>query len=180
MATSKSPKTEKVAKTAKPAKTAKASKADAVEVGVKTLSNIVPAHGSHTTNKRKGRGIGSGLGKTAGRGHKGQRARKSGNAPFGFEGGQMPLYRRLPKRGFKSMDPQCFQVVNLDSLVRLKGQTKITAEVLAKAGLIKHADRPVKILGRGTIEGAFQVSVQKVSVTARAAIVKAGGKVEEI
>jgi large subunit ribosomal protein L15 len=174
-------KTDKVAKA--PAKTASkktvASAAAATE-GIKTLGNLSPAHGSNTVEKRKGRGYGSGLGKTAGRGHKGQRARKSGNAPRGFEGGQMPLYRRLPKRGFTPGRQVVYQVVNLDSLIRVKGDGKITPEVLAKAGLIKDPTLPVKLLARGAIDRKVAVAVTKVSEKAKEFIAKAGGTVEEI
>ena len=147
---------------------------------VKTLGNLSPAAGSNITNKRKGRGIGSGLGKTAGKGHKGQRARKSGNAPRGFEGGQMPLYRRLPKRGFTSLSQIEYSVVNLDKLLKLDSTKKIDPTVLAKAGLIRSAKAKVKLLGRGKVEKPLTVSVHKISASARAAVEKAGGKVEEI
>lgn len=149
-------------------------------VPAKTLGNLSPALGSNQTNKRKGRGIGSGLGKTAGKGHKGQRARKSGNAPLGFEGGQMPLYRRLPKRGFTSMNKIEYTVVNLDKLLKLDGSKAINPEVLAKAGLIRSAKEKVKLLGRGKVEKALTISVHKASASAKAAVEKAGGKVEEI
>lgn len=147
---------------------------------IKTLGNLSPAIGSNITNKRKGRGIGSGLGKTAGKGHKGQRARKSGNAPRGFEGGQMPLYRRLPKRGFTSLNKIEYSIVNLDKLLKFEGSKPITPEVLAAAGLIRSASAKVKLLGRGKVEKTLNISVHKVSASAKAAVEKAGGKVEEI
>lgn len=147
----------------------------------KTVGNLSPAIGSNVTNKRKGRGIGSGLGKTAGKGHKGQRARKSGNNyGRGFEGGQMPLYRRLPKRGFTSTTQIQYEEVNLDKLLKLDGKQKITPELLAAEGLIRSAKHPVKLLGRGNVEKALTISVHKVSAAAKAAVEKAGGKVEEI
>lgn len=146
----------------------------------KTLGNLSPAHGSNVTNKRKGRGIGSGLGKTAGKGHKGQRARKSGNVRRGFEGGQMPLYRRLPKRGFTSLNTIEYSIVNLDKLLKFDGIKTITPEVLASVGLIRSASAKVKLLGRGKVEKALKISVHKVSASAKAAVEKAGGKVEEI
>lgn len=146
---------------------------------VKTLGlNSLPApRGATKTPKRKGRGPGSGLGKTAGRGHKGQRARKSGNVRPGFEGGQMPLIRRIPKRGFFNPARQAAQVVNVGGLDQLAG-TDVTPTSLLEAGLVNRMDRPVKILGTGEAKRAYAVSGCTVSATARAKIEQAGGKVE--
>ena len=147
---------------------------------MKNLSNLSPAKGSNKKKKRIGRGPGSGLGKTAGKGHKGQKARKGGGVAPGFEGGQMPLYRRLPKRGFKNPFRKDYNPINLDSLNRFDAGSTVTPEVLDKAGLLKKPGNPVKLLGRGTLDKALTVSVQKFSASAKAAVEKAGGKVEEI
>src|SRR5690606_10240025 len=138
-----------------------------------------PAKGSNKAKKRLGRGIGS-WGKTAGKGHKGQKARKGGKVRPGFEGGQMPLYRRLPKRGFTNIFRVEFAVVNIGDLNRFDGKEKITPELLDKAGLIDHKTSPVKLLGRGKLEKGLTVVVHKASKTAAEAIAKAGGKVEFI
>lgn len=141
------------------------------------LSNLAAPRGATTTPKRKGRGPGSGLGKTAGRGHKGQRARKSGNVRPGFEGGQMPLIRRVPKRGFFNPAKETAQVVNVGGLDKLGG-TDVTPSSLLEAGLINRLDRPVKILGTGDAKRAYAVSGCTVSASARTKIEGAGGKVE--
>ncbi len=128
--------------------------------------------------KRVGRGIGSGYGKTAGRGTKGQNARTGGGVRPGFEGGQNPLAKRLPKkRGFAPLARVEYQVVNLSGLETLKKTTgTIDNSVLAAAGLVRHADRPVKILGQGTLSKKLTISSQAASATAIAAIDAAGGK----
>ena len=141
------------------------------------LHNLPAPRGGTKTPKRKGRGPGSGTGKTAGRGHKGQRARKSGNVRPGFEGGQMPLVRRVPKRGFTNPFRVAAQVVNLRDLERLPG-TDVTPGGLLEAGLVRRADRPVKILGTGDAGRAFSVSGCLCSASARQKIEQAGGKVE--
>lgn len=141
------------------------------------LHNLPAPRGATTTPKRKGRGPGSGTGKTAGRGHKGQRARKSGNVRPGFEGGQMPLVRRLPKRGFTNPFRTAAQAVNLRDLARLPG-TEVTPAVLVEAGLVRRADRPVKVLGMGEAGRAYAVSGCLCSASARQKIEQAGGKVE--
>jgi len=146
---------------------------------MKTLGNLKPAKGSNTRKKRLGRGIGSGLGKTSGKGHKGQLARTGGTVRAGFEGGQMPMYRRLPKRGFFNHFGTDYNVINLDTLNKLK-DSKITPEVLKAAGLLRHDSWPVKLLGRGKLEKPLTISVHKVSAAAKAAVEKAGGKIEEI
>jgi len=143
---------------------------------VTNLGNLSPAPGSHRTRKRLGRGIGSGLGKTAGRGHKGQRARKSGNVRPGFEGGQMKLYMRLPKRGFTNVFRKEFNVVNLDQLEAVfAAGAKVDVKALGEAGLLRWAGCPVKLLGRGTLSKKMDVLVDQASASAQAAVEKAGG-----
>lgn len=147
---------------------------------MKTLANLTPAKGSRHKKKRLGRGPGSGLGKTAGKGHKGQKARKGGKVKPGFEGGQMPLYRRLPKRGFKNPFRVEYNPINLDALNRFEAGARVTPEVLAQAGLLTSPKSPVKLLGRGTLDKAMTIVVHKYSASAKAAVEKAGGQVEEI
>ncbi|MDH4044820.1 MAG: 50S ribosomal protein L15 [Gemmatimonadota bacterium] len=141
------------------------------------LHNLAAPRGATKTAKRKGRGPGSGLGKTAGRGHKGQRARKSGNVRPGFEGGQMPIIRRLPKRGFTNPFRVESQPVNLRDLTKLPG-TDVTPAALAAAGLVSGGHRPVKVLGTGEATRAYAVSGCLISATAKEKIEQAGGKVE--
>jgi large subunit ribosomal protein L15 len=149
----------------------------AKEATVLGLHNLRAPRGAAQTPKRKGRGPGSGTGKTAGRGHKGQRARKSGNVRPGFEGGQMPLVRRVPKRGFTNPFRVAAQPVNLRDLARLPG-TEVTPAALAAAGLIGRADRPVKVLGTGDAGRAYTVSGCHYSASAKAKIEQAGGRIE--
>jgi large subunit ribosomal protein L15 len=131
--------------------------------------------------KRIGRGIGSGYGKTAGRGTKGQNARTGGGVRPGFEGGQNPLAKRLPKkRGFTALSRVEYQVVNLSSLEQFKDGDKIDAAKLAKAGLVKKADQRVKLLASGAITKKLTVTVHGASAAAKAAVEKAGGSVEVI
>ncbi len=142
------------------------------------LNNIGAPKGANRDKKRRGRGPGSGLGKTGGRGHKGQNSRSGGGVPPWFEGGQMPLNRRLPKRGFTNIFRKTFQLVNLDDLeARLDAGTKVDGPSLAAAGLVKYPDRPVKLLGRGKVEKSFQIEVAKASKSAVAAVEAAGGSV---
>ena len=147
------------------------------------LHNLKPARGSPRDRKRLGRGPGSGTGKTAGKGHKGSKARTGHGGPGGgkpgFEGGQMPLTRRIPKRGFTNPFREEAQVVRLDDLQRVPAGTEITVESLAEAGLVKKANKPVKLLANGRIEQAVVVRGVKVSAGAREKIVAAGGRVEE-
>jgi large subunit ribosomal protein L15 len=143
-----------------------------------TLSNLRPPKGATTARKRVGRGVGSGLGKTSGRGHKGHKARTGGSTNPGFEGGQMPLYRRLPKRGFTNPFKVTAQVVNVGQLKALDG-TEVTQETLASAGLIRQAGVPVKLLAQGDAERAYQVRGLACSAAARAQIEAAGGQVEQ-
>lgn len=141
------------------------------------LHNLPKPRGATTVPKRKGRGPGSGLGKTAGRGHKGQRARKSGNVRPGFEGGQMPIIRRVPKRGFHNPARMAAQVVNLRDLAQLTG-TDVSPATLVAAGIVNHGDHPVKLLGMGVAERAYAVTGCTCSASARAKIEQAGGRIE--
>lgn len=147
---------------------------------LKGLNNLTPAPKSHRKKKRLGRGSGSGLGKTAGKGHKGQKARTGGKVAPGFEGGQMPIYRRLPKRGFKNPFRVEYNAINLDSLNRFDEGAEVTVELLKKAGLVKKPKNPVKLLARGKLEKSLTILVNKASVAAKEAVAGAGGKVEEI
>jgi large subunit ribosomal protein L15 len=140
------------------------------------LSNIRAPKKANSGKKRVGRGMGSGMGKTSTRGHKGQRSRSGSRMMRGFEGGQMPLHRRMPKRGFTNIFRKEFNIVNLEKLVAL-GQTTITPEVLRKAGVI-NTKHPVKILGDGEISIALTVHAHKFSKSAQEKITKAGGKFE--
>ena len=140
------------------------------------LHDLSPNQGSHRGRKRVGRGPGSGTGKTSGRGHKGQGARSGGGVSRGFEGGQMPLQRRIPKRGFKNIHRVAFQVVNVRDLSRIEAG-EVTPEILKQHGLIATLNQPVKVLGMGEIEGAYQVSAHRFSGSAREKIEGAGGKV---
>ena len=143
------------------------------------LHDLKPASGSHRDSKRIGRGPGSGTGKTAGRGGKGQSARTGYKRKRGFEGGQMPLHRRLPKRGFKNFTRVEYQVVNLFQLQRLE-ETEITPETLAQHGLIGYAKKPVKVLGSGDLTRGVTVSAHAFSKSARDKIGAAGGTVQEL
>ncbi len=142
------------------------------------LNNLGAPKGANRDKKRRGRGTGSGQGKTGGRGHKGQKARSGGGIPAWFEGGQMPLNRRLPKRGFTNIFKKTFQLVNIDELEAVfETGAKIDGEALAKAGLVKYVDRPIKLLGRGKVEKSLQIEVAKASKSAVAAVEAAGGSV---
>ena len=140
------------------------------------LSNIHAPKKATTKRKRVGRGMGSGMGKTSTRGHKGQRSRTGSRMIRGFEGGQMPLHRRMPKRGFTNIFRKEYNIVSLERLVEL-GETTINPDVLRKAGGIK-TKHPVKILGDGELKVAITVSAHKFSKSAQEKITKAGGKVE--
>lgn len=145
---------------------------------LKTLGNLKPAPGSNRKKKRLGRGQGSNWGKTAGKGHKGMKARKGGGPAPGFEGGQTPLYRRLPKRGFVNIFRTEYNVINLENLSKVQGD--VTPESLEQAGLLRHKGRPIKLLGKGEVSGSLKVSVHKASKSAVAAVEKAGGSVDLI
>jgi len=142
------------------------------------LSTLKPAPGSKKKRKRVGRGPGSGRGKTATRGHKGQRSRSGGSVKPWMEGGQMPLHLRLPKRGFKNIFREKYQIINLFSLKGLPTDEPITVDVLKQHNRIKHLDKPVKVLGNGEIDTAVTLVVTACSKKAREKIEAAGGKVE--
>ena len=144
------------------------------------LSNLKPAPGSRQRRKRVGRGVGSGLGKTSGRGHKGKGARSGGNTHPRFEGGQMPLQRRLPKRGFHNPFRREYAVINLDRLeAAFEAGAVIDVETLAKRGLVR-AGKPVKVLGQGKLTKALTVKAHAFSDTAKERIGAAGGSVEVV
>jgi large subunit ribosomal protein L15 len=142
-----------------------------------TLSNLSPAKGSTQARKRVGRGPGSGLGKTSGKGHKGHKARTGGGTNPGFEGGQMPMYRRLPKRGFTNPFKVTAQVVNLADLKKV-AVTEVSPETLYSSGLVAKVDAPVKLLGTGAADRAYTVRGVALSASARAKIEAAGGSIE--
>lgn len=133
---------------------------------------------SRKSRKRVGRGPGSGLGGTAGRGTKGQKARSGGGKARGFEGGQTPLARRLPKRGFTNINRKEYAIVNVEDLNRFEEGTHVTPELLKETGMIKKELNGVKILGRGELEKKLTVSAAKFSKSAQEAITKAGGTIE--
>jgi large subunit ribosomal protein L15 len=140
------------------------------------LSNIRAPKKASENKKRVGRGMGSGMGKTSTRGHKGQRSRSGSRMMRGFEGGQMPLHRRMPKRGFTNIFRKEYNIVNLEKLAAL-GESTITPEVLRKAGVV-HTKLPIKILGDGELSTALTVHAHKFSKSAQEKITKAGGKFE--
>jgi len=140
------------------------------------LSTIRAPRKATEKRKRVGRGMGSGMGKTSTRGHKGQRSRSGSRLLRGFEGGQMPLHRRLPKRGFTNIFREEYAIVNLDRLAAL-GEAEVTPDVLKKAGVI-HGKKPVKVLGDGQLKSAITVKAHKFSKSAQEKITKAGGKFE--
>ncbi len=144
------------------------------------LNELQPAEGSKFSRKRVGRGIGSGTGKTSGKGHKGQNARSGGGVRPGFEGGQMPLYRRLPKRGFKNIFAKQYVTVNVEQLEKLENGTEVTAQLLEDKGIISKTLDGVKILGRGELTKKLNVKVAKYTESAKEKIEKAGGKAEVI
>lgn len=144
------------------------------------LSQLKPAPGSTKNKKRIGRGPGSGTGKTAGKGHKGQKARSGGSVKPGFEGGQMPLQRRLPKRGFTSINKKDYNLINLRDLDCFDAETTISLELYGKAGLVKKMKDGIKILADGELSRALTVQAHKFSRTAVEKIEAAGGKVEVI
>ena len=144
------------------------------------LDELRPAPGSKTTRRRVGRGIGSGLGKTAGKGHKGQNARSGGGVRPGFEGGQMPLFRRIPKRGFKNINSKTYTEVTLADLENLDAGTEVTAQSLYELGMIKKKNDGIVVLGNGEITKNINVKAARVTKTAKEKIEAAGGKVEVI
>lgn len=136
--------------------------------------------GARTNRKRIGRGHGSGTGKTAGKGHKGQLARSGGSSAPGFEGGQTPIYRRIPKRGFTNFTRKEYVAVNIETLNRFEDGTEVTPELLALSGIAKQQQDGIKILGEGKLEKKLVVRAHKFSKTAKEAIEQAGGSVEVI
>jgi len=139
------------------------------------LHNLKPPKGSKKNRKRVGRGSGSGMGKTSTRGHKGQKARSGGLKRAGFEGGQMPVYRRLPKRGFHNFTRVEYQVVNIEDFARCNAK-ELTLEILKAAGLVKKNGVPVKVLGFGKLEKPYTVKANAFSKSAKEKIEQAGGK----
>ena len=144
------------------------------------LEDLKPVEGSTHRKKIVGRGIGSGVGKTSGRGHKGQKARSGGGVRPGFEGGQMPLYRRLPKRGFTNIFAKKYVAVNVEVLDKFNDGDEVTAESLLEKGIISKTLDGVKFLGRGEVTKKVTVKVAKISESAKEKIEKAGGKAEVI
>lgn len=142
------------------------------------LSNLSPAEGSTHKKKRVGRGPGSGWGKTSGRGQKGLKSRSGGKPAVGFEGGQMPLTRRLPKRGFRNIFAKIVVTVNVDDLNRFEDGSVVDVETLKAAGLIKGRFDAVKVLGNGELSKKLTVKVDALSASAKEKILKAGGNVE--
>lgn len=142
------------------------------------LHELSPAPGSVKDAFRKGRGTGSGNGKTAGKGHKGQKARSGGGVRPGFEGGQMPLQRRIPKRGFNNIFAKEYVSINVDVLNRFEDGAVVDAEAISKAGIVKNTRDGIKILGRGEINRKLTVVATAFSATAKEKIEAAGGKAE--
>lgn len=144
------------------------------------LSELKPARGSRKKAKRVGRGPGSGSGKTSGRGHKGQKSRSGGSLRAGFEGGQMPMQRRLPKRGFVNIFKKQYSVINIRDIAALSDLSEITPEVLISRRLVKNSKDGVKLLGVGIIDRAVNLKVHAISDKAKEKITAAGGTVEVI
>ncbi|MCM3638502.1 50S ribosomal protein L15 [Sporosarcina luteola] len=144
------------------------------------LHDMKPAEGARKARKRIGRGIGSGTGKTSGKGHKGQNARSGGGVRLGFEGGQIPLFQRLPKRGFTNINRKEYAIVNLDVLNRFDEGTEVSPELLIETGIVSNEKSGIKILGNGTLEKKITVKAHKFSASAKEAIEKAGGQAEVI
>lgn len=144
------------------------------------LHELRPAEGARKAPKRVGRGTGSGLGRNAGKGEKGQKARSGGGVRLGFEGGQMPLYRRLPKRGFTNIFAKEYAEINVERLNIFEDGTEITPELLLEKGIVKKAKNGVKVLGNGELEKKLTVKAAKFTKAAAEKIEAAGGKVEVI
>lgn len=143
------------------------------------MQDLRPAYGSTSTRRRVGRGIGSGLGKTAGKGHKGQKARSGGKIRRGFEGGQTPLYRRIPKRGFNnSVFATEYAIINVSDLEKFENGTVVNMELLLNEGIIRNPKAGLKVLGNGTLTKNLTVEAKKVSNSAREKIEACGGKIE--
>ena len=144
------------------------------------LHELKPAEGSRKERNRVGRGIGSGNGKTSGRGHKGQNARSGGGVRPGFEGGQNPLFRRLPKRGFTNINRKEYAIVNLDALNRFEDGAEVTPALLLETGVVSNERSGIKVLGNGTLNVKLTVKAHKFSASAKEAIENAGGTTEVI
>ncbi len=144
------------------------------------LHELQPAEGSRKERNRVGRGSSSGNGKTSGRGHKGQKARSGGGVRLGFEGGQTPLFRRIPKRGFNNINRKDYAIVNLETLNRFDEGTEVTPALLIESGVIRDEKSGIKVLGTGTVEKKLTVKAHKFSNAAKEAIEAAGGTVEVI
>ena len=144
------------------------------------IHELGPNAGAKTTVKRVGRGIGSGLGKTAGKGHKGQKARTGGTIRRGFEGGQTPLMRRIPKRGFNNIFAKEYATINVSYLERFEDGTVVTAELLLETGVIKKLHSGLKVLGQGQLEKKLTVKAAKFSKTAEEQIAAQGGSIEVV
>lgn len=144
------------------------------------LHELHAAVGSRTNKKRVGRGTSSGYGKTSGRGQKGQLARQGGHTRLGFEGGQMPLFRTMPKRGFKNINRKEYAIINLDDLNKFENNSDVTVAVLKEKGLVKKELSGVKLLANGELNVKLNVKVNKVSTAAKEAVEAAGGSVEVI
>ncbi|ART74689.1 50S ribosomal protein L15 [Sutcliffiella horikoshii] len=144
------------------------------------LHELKPNEGSRKERNRVGRGTGSGNGKTSGKGHKGQNARSGGGVRPGFEGGQTPLFQRLPKRGFTNINRKEYAIINLDTLNRFDEGTEVTPELLLETGLVSKLNAGLKVLGNGSIEKKLTVRAHKFSSAAKEAIEAAGGSVEVI
>ncbi|MBQ6565294.1 MAG: 50S ribosomal protein L15 [Clostridiales bacterium] len=144
------------------------------------LHDLRPAEGSTTAEKRLGRGVGSGLGKTSGKGHKGAKARSGGGKRPGFEGGQMPLYRRVPKKGFTNIFGTDYAIVNVESLNVFEDGATVDAKALIDAGIIKKTLGGVKIMGNGELQKKLEVKAAKFTASAKEKIEALGGKAEVI
>jgi len=144
------------------------------------LHELKSNEGSRKARKRLGRGMASGFGKTSGKGHKGQKARTGGGVRLGFEGGQTPLFQRLPKRGFTNLNRKEFAIVNLDAFNRFEDNTEVTPELLIETGVVSNLKSGVKVLGNGTLEKKLTIKAHKFSNAAKEAIEAAGGKIEVI
>ena len=144
------------------------------------LHELQPTAGSRQENWRRGRGEGSGNGKTAGKGHKGQNSRSGGGVRLGFEGGQLPLFRALPKRGFKNVNHVNYAVINVSALERFEAGTLVTPTLLVESGLVRKEYDGIKVLGNGKLSKSLTVQANKFSKSAEKAISEAGGKIEVI
>ncbi|ATD31342.1 50S ribosomal protein L15 [Macrococcoides bohemicum] len=144
------------------------------------LHEMKPVEGARKERNRVGRGMASGNGKTSGRGHKGQKARSGGGVRLGFEGGQLPLFRRLPKRGFTNINRKDYAIVNLDQLNRFEEGTEVTPALLIESGVVSNEKSGIKILGNGELTAKLTVKAHKFSASAKEAIEGKGGTTEVI